>query len=117
MVRFERSNDRKKKKYSKGSYQKKPDKSRRHFEDNSKSRHSIGEPNRNNGDRSEFTTVTCSSCNSECKVPFRPTQGKPVYCRDCFSKNNKVSIEKFSERDIDIINQKLNKIMKALDIK
>ena len=27
----------------------------------------------------------CSDCNSECEVPFKPTEGKPVYCQDCFA--------------------------------
>jgi len=30
--------------------------------------------------------ATCSECNQECEVPFKPTEGKPVYCRDCFAK-------------------------------
>ncbi|MFC2154507.1 CxxC-x17-CxxC domain-containing protein [Candidatus Altiarchaeota archaeon] len=29
--------------------------------------------------------AVCSECNSNCQVPFKPTQGKPVYCRECFS--------------------------------
>jgi CxxC-x17-CxxC domain-containing protein len=29
-------------------------------------------------------SATCSSCGKEAKVPFRPTNGKPVYCSDCF---------------------------------
>ena len=28
--------------------------------------------------------MRCSSCGKEAKVPFRPTNGKPVYCSDCF---------------------------------
>ena len=28
----------------------------------------------------------CADCNKECEVPFRPSQDRPVYCRDCFSK-------------------------------
>jgi CxxC-x17-CxxC domain-containing protein len=32
----------------------------------------------------QMFTVTCSSCGREAEVPFRPTSGKPVYCRDCF---------------------------------
>ena len=35
------------------------------------------------GQRSETTTV-CSQCGRETTVPFRPTQGRPVYCRECF---------------------------------
>ena len=29
-------------------------------------------------------TVKCALCGVETTVPFRPTQGRPVYCRDCF---------------------------------
>ena len=28
--------------------------------------------------------VKCALCGVETTVPFRPTQGRPVYCRDCF---------------------------------
>lgn len=28
--------------------------------------------------------VTCDSCGAVTRVPFKPTQGKPVYCRDCY---------------------------------
>ncbi|MFH1063858.1 MAG: CxxC-x17-CxxC domain-containing protein [Candidatus Woesearchaeota archaeon] len=31
--------------------------------------------------------ATCAECNKECEVPFKPTEGKPVYCRDCFQKH------------------------------
>jgi CxxC-x17-CxxC domain-containing protein len=33
--------------------------------------------------RNETHTV-CSQCGKETTVPFRPTQGRPVLCRDCF---------------------------------
>jgi CxxC-x17-CxxC domain-containing protein len=26
----------------------------------------------------------CSQCGKETTVPFRPRQGRPVLCRDCF---------------------------------
>jgi CxxC-x17-CxxC domain-containing protein len=32
----------------------------------------------------EFHEAVCSSCGVTTQVPFRPTPGKPVYCRDCF---------------------------------
>ena len=35
----------------------------------------------------------CTSCGKTCSVPFKPTAGKPVYCRDCFSKHNSRSQE------------------------
>ena len=33
----------------------------------------------------EMFPATCSSCGKEAMVPFRPTNGKPVYCNDCFA--------------------------------
>ncbi len=35
----------------------------------------------------EMHKATCSDCGKECEVPFKPTQGKPVRCQDCFRKN------------------------------
>jgi CxxC-x17-CxxC domain-containing protein len=32
------------------------------------------------------TKVACAECRSETTVPFKPTQGRPVLCRSCFSK-------------------------------
>jgi CxxC-x17-CxxC domain-containing protein len=32
----------------------------------------------------EMFSATCSNCGREAQVPFRPTNGKPVYCSDCF---------------------------------
>jgi CxxC-x17-CxxC domain-containing protein len=32
----------------------------------------------------EMFAATCSKCGKETEVPFRPTNGKPVYCSDCF---------------------------------
>jgi len=31
--------------------------------------------------------VTCTDCGHVTTVPFKPTAGKPVYCRACFSKH------------------------------
>ncbi len=39
--------------------------------------------NGNNFQRVE-TKAICSSCQRETTVPFKPTQGRPVYCRECF---------------------------------
>ncbi|MCL5036082.1 MAG: zinc-ribbon domain containing protein [Chloroflexi bacterium] len=30
--------------------------------------------------------VTCDKCGAQTQVPFEPSQGRPVYCRDCFAK-------------------------------
>ena len=31
-------------------------------------------------------TATCSECGIECEIPFEPTEGRPVKCRECFRK-------------------------------
>jgi CxxC-x17-CxxC domain-containing protein len=30
------------------------------------------------------TRTNCSQCGTETTVPFKPTQGRPVFCRACF---------------------------------
>lgn len=35
----------------------------------------------------EMFDTTCSACGVATQVPFKPTAGKPVYCRDCFQAN------------------------------
>ena len=30
------------------------------------------------------TQTQCSACGKETTVPFKPTQGRPVYCKECF---------------------------------
>jgi DNA-directed RNA polymerase len=37
----------------------------------------------------EMTKVTCSDCGVETEVPFKPIEGRPVYCRDCLPKHRK----------------------------
>ena len=34
----------------------------------------------------EMSTVTCSACGQETQVPFKPTEGRPVYCKECYRK-------------------------------
>ena len=36
------------------------------------------------GGSREFHQAVCSNCGVATQVPFKPTAGKPVYCRDCF---------------------------------
>ncbi|MBN3037718.1 MAG: hypothetical protein JW834_04715 [Candidatus Diapherotrites archaeon] len=35
----------------------------------------------------EMYKTTCSECGKECEVPFKPTEGRPVYCKDCYAKH------------------------------
>lgn len=30
--------------------------------------------------------AVCSECKKECEVPFEPTEGKPVFCQECYKK-------------------------------
>ena len=32
----------------------------------------------------EMHTATCGDCGTECQVPFKPKEDRPVYCRECF---------------------------------
>jgi len=41
---------------------------------------------RNNFGPREMHKATCGDCGNECEVPFKPREGKPVFCRDCYSK-------------------------------
>ncbi|MHA2162623.1 MAG: CxxC-x17-CxxC domain-containing protein [Candidatus Thorarchaeota archaeon] len=43
-----------------------------------------GRSDYNQGPR-EMHKCTCSDCGKEAEVPFKPTEGRPVYCRDCFA--------------------------------
>ncbi|HSW57489.1 MAG TPA: zinc-ribbon domain containing protein [Dehalococcoidales bacterium] len=33
--------------------------------------------------------VTCAECGSATQVPFEPSEGRPVFCRDCYSKQKR----------------------------
>ena len=34
--------------------------------------------------RKKMFDVVCSKCGCETKVPFKPTQGKEVFCKECY---------------------------------
>ncbi len=37
------------------------------------------------------TKTSCSQCGKETTVPFKPTQGRPVYCRECFQQRRSMA--------------------------
>lgn len=39
----------------------------------------------------EMHKITCSECGKEAEVPFRPREGTPVYCKDCFLKKKGIT--------------------------
>jgi CxxC-x17-CxxC domain-containing protein len=80
--------------------------------------------------------VICAKCGIHTDVPFKPTTNKPVYCRDCFKRQDTADERRsssFSKRGSErsfqpqrdarpsddglaAINRKLDKIMEALEI-
>lgn len=38
--------------------------------------------------------AVCSDCGKSCEVPFEPTSGKPIYCRDCYNKRQSPDAKK-----------------------
>ena len=45
-------------------------------------------PRRDFGPR-EMHKATCSECGQECEVPFKPAEGKPVFCKECYMKRKR----------------------------
>lgn len=41
------------------------------------------------GFKREMHKATCDKCKKECEVPFKPTEGKPVFCKDCYVKKQR----------------------------
>jgi CxxC-x17-CxxC domain-containing protein len=39
-----------------------------------------------NRQRQDMFSATCAQCGKDTEVPFKPTEGRPVYCRDCYNK-------------------------------
>lgn len=97
-----------------------------------------------NSGRTQMHDATCADCGNNCKVPFMPSSGKPVYCSDCFEKrgngrddrrNDRPSFGRRDDRRNDkprftpksnaptvnydkqfkIINSKLDEILRMLD--
>jgi CxxC-x17-CxxC domain-containing protein len=33
----------------------------------------------------EFFTTTCAQCGKEAKVPFQPSNDRPVFCSECYA--------------------------------
>ncbi len=42
-------------------------------------------PNNNTEEKISFK-VNCSKCKEATEVPFKPTEGRDVYCRTCYTK-------------------------------
>jgi CxxC-x17-CxxC domain-containing protein len=104
---------------------------------------SYGSRDRFSSNDREMFSATCDECGKDCKLPFKPSSNKPVYCSQCFEyRGEKAGLHDAPEynrskrvdsgegmsgasrkelgeiRDqVVSINVKLEKIMKALNIK
>lgn len=63
-------------------------------------------------DKRMFDAV-CDKCKKRFELPFRPTGDKPVYCNECFDRGGN-SLNKNNKEQFDILNAKLDKIIKSL---
>ena len=110
---------------SKGRFGKKGPK---RFDDaNQSSRRDFSGRGDRSGGRLEKFRVTCDKCGKSCEVPFKPTNSKPVYCSECFSKNEH-SGSRFPSRsgprtgsnqfakELEQINRKLDRILDELGL-
>jgi len=43
------------------------------------------------GQPRQMFNVTCAGCGCETQVPFEPTEGRPVYCRECYTAQRKAN--------------------------
>jgi len=79
-------------------------------------RRSSGFNKRGRRDEKTMHTVMCDGCGKECEVPFRPTEGKPVYCSDCFKSKGKGNTAKQHnyKEDLDKMNEKLDLILEIV---
>lgn len=98
------------------------------------------------GDDRLMYPAECDTCGNECKVPFKPTQGRPVYCHRCMAAQNNTGApssfaparpsftpsnsfaparpafapaapsSKMSEEQFKVLNTKMDKILKILEL-
>lgn len=76
------------------------------------------------GDKRMYDAV-CADCGNDCQVPFRPNGEKPVYCSQCFDKDNRSAKPDNSrgkgpgpdqfKQQFEMLNNKLDKILRALN--
>jgi CxxC-x17-CxxC domain-containing protein len=93
-------------------------------------------PQRDGGFKPELFQTICARCGKQAIVPFRPIGNKPILCKMCFSQKESFEpgTDRFEHRGkphdrfesrprpdassatLDMINRKLDKIMRALKI-
>lgn len=48
----------------------------------------FGGPRRDDSRPPQMFSATCANCGNATEVPFRPDGSRPIYCRDCFAKQD-----------------------------
>ena len=54
----------------------------------------------------EMTKIKCSECGKEAEVPFKPIEGRPVYCKDCFMKKKGITPRESREESEEEVEEK-----------
>ncbi len=68
---------------------------------------------RDRGDRKMYK-ATCDECGDRCEVPFKPSGDKPIKCDKCFGKGGGRGKGGDFEKQFEMINTKLDKILKVI---
>jgi CxxC-x17-CxxC domain-containing protein len=65
----------------------------------------------------EMFSAICDDCGKECKVPFKPSSDKPIYCSECFEKRggNDKGNGGSNSKQLEEINEKLDRILEMLE--
>jgi CxxC-x17-CxxC domain-containing protein len=48
--------------------------------------------------------IKCTECGDSATVPFKPTAGKPVYCKSCYAKRRRKQRNEVAENRFDMKN-------------
>lgn len=71
--------------------------------------------------KQDLFKVICAKCGKECEVPFKPTNNKPVFCRECFKKPDGYQSREFEPKkeentvNLDELNQRFDDLEERLD--
>jgi len=66
----------------------------------------------------QMHTAVCDKCGKKAEVPFKPTGDKPIFCSDCFKKEDRRGGDRHGGRDRDGVgNKQLSEQMKSISNK
>lgn len=76
--------------------------------------------------------TTCAQCGKQCEVPFKPTEGRLIFCNTCFeARKSNAHVNNFRntsrrggddgmhyeiKRQLDELNTKIDRILNAIEI-